>query len=74
MGPVRTACLERGKSFPIGLTLQGRFEDVTGGGIQPGGVSRGDCGGTPTTAAGTSVDIQGVYYIELDSFHVDQTR
>lgn len=63
------------KGFGITLTLQGRFDDGTPAPPSVGGVTCGDCGGTATTAtAGTSVDVAAVYYFELNSFAVDNTR
>jgi hypothetical protein len=61
--------------FPLGISLQGTFNDNSGGQNLGGGVTCGDCGGAPTSvSAAVTVDIQGVYYIELDSFHADQVR
>ena len=63
------------KGLPIGVALQGMFDDNAGGENLGGGVACSNCGGTATSAAAsTSVDIQGVYYIELDSFHPDVIR
>ena len=63
------------KGLPIGVALQGMFDDNSGGGNLGGGVTCSNCGGTATSAAASAtVDIQGAYYIELDSFHPDVIR
>ena len=57
------------------MTLQGTFDDGTGGGGNLGGGVTCACGGgTPITAtASTTVDVEGAY-VELDSFTANQTR
>ncbi|MBV9547798.1 MAG: hypothetical protein JOY61_25770, partial [Chloroflexi bacterium] len=63
------------KGLPIGVALQGMFDDNSGGENLGGGVTCSNCGGTATSAAASAtVDIQGAYYIELDSFHPDVIR
>ena len=61
------------KGFGIGLTLRGHFDDGTPAPPATGGVTCGDPGGTPTTAASTQVDVAAVYYLELNSFAIENT-
>jgi hypothetical protein len=74
-GVVSDAAPRATKGFGITLALQGHFEDGTPAPSSPGGVTCGDCGGTQTNAsASTSVDVAAVYYFELNSFSVSNTR
>jgi hypothetical protein len=74
-GLVSDAAPSATKGFGITLTLQGHFDDGTSASPGPGDVTCGDCGGTQTTAtASTSVDVAAVYYFELNSFSLSNTR
>src|SRR5215831_7083003 len=74
-GAVSDAAPRATKGFGITLQLQGHFDDGTPAPPSVGGVTCGDCGGTQTTAtASTSVDVAAVYYFELNSFSVSNTR
>jgi hypothetical protein len=74
-GAVSDAAPGATRGFGITLTLQGHFDDGTPAPPLGGGVTCGDCGGTQTSAtASTSVDVAAVYYFELNSFSVSNTR
>jgi hypothetical protein len=74
-GLVSDAAPRATKGFGITLSLQGHFDDGTPAPQSVGGVTCGDCGGTQTTAtASTAVDVAAVYYFELNSFSVSNTR
>ena len=76
-GVVSEAAPPAMKGLAIDLNFQGAFDDGTGSHNLGGGVTCGNCAvGTPTsaTAVGGVVDVRAVYYIEMDSFFVNETR